>query len=180
MSNTSIISYIILTLAIGYAFIYSPLGDINNLLAEKQKYVDSLDKISNIESKKNDLLTKFNEIPESDKKNIETVLPSSLNFVKLISQIDTLAANYGISINNISSKEVNPSTGTLAENTEPQKTYNSSIIGFSFIASYDKFKTFLNDLEKNMRVMDIRSAQLETKENGVYSYNVEFETYWLK
>jgi Tfp pilus assembly protein PilO len=180
MSNISIIACAILTLSIGYAFAYPSFGDLNNLLGEKQKYIDSLNMVSNIENKKNELTTKFNEIPSDDKKNIDTILPSSLNFVKLISQIDAVAAKYGISISNVSSKEADSSVGTSIENAGPSKPYRSSIIGFSFTTSYENFKVFLDDLEKSLRILDIKSARLETKENGLYSYNVEFETYWLK
>ncbi len=180
MSGISIIAYLVLTLSIGYAFIYSSLGNINTLLDQKQKYADSLEMVNNIESKKEDLLKKFNAISDDDKKNIDTVLPSSLNFVRLISQIDAVAANYGISIDRISSKDVSPSVGTSIENAAPSETYQSSIIGFSFIASYDKFNAFLSDLEKSLRILDIKSANLGVQQNGLYSYNVEFETYWLK
>lgn len=178
MSSISIIAYIVLTLSIGYAFVYPSFGDVSKLLDQKQKYLNSLEMVNNIENKKNELLTKFNEISTVDKKNIETVLPNSLNFVRLISQIDAVAANHGISIREVSSKEIDSSAGTSIEGIQSQKAYNSSIIGFSFIASYDKFNAFLNDLEKSLRILDIRSAKLETQEGGVYSYNVEFETYW--
>lgn len=178
MSSISIIAYLILTLSIGYAFVYPSFGDVSKLLDQKQKYLDSLETVNNIENKKNELLTKFNEISDVDKKNIETVLPDSLNFVRLISQIDAVAANYGISISRISSKRTSSSGGISTEDTQPQKDYNSSIIGFSFVASYDRFNAFLRDLEKSLRILDIRSAKLETQEDGVYSYDIEFETYW--
>jgi hypothetical protein len=180
MNPISLIIYTILTFSIGYAFIYPSFGDISNLSDQKQKYADSLEMVNNIENKKNELLTKFDAIPEADKKNIETVLPTSLDFVKLISQIDAVAAKYGISITKISSKEVSPSVGTSIESAGPQKAYQSSIIGFSFIAPYDKFNAFLNDLEKSLQILDIKSAKLVTQENQAYSYDVEFETYWYK
>jgi hypothetical protein len=156
------------------------VGDIDKLLEQKQKYVDSLETVNNIEIKKDELLTKFNAISDADKKSVETVLPKSLDFVKLISQIDTVAANYGISINKISSKEIGASVGTSIANAGPQKSYNSSIIGFAFVASYDKFNAFMGDLEKSLRILDVRSVKLSSKDDGVYSYDVEFETYWFK
>jgi Tfp pilus assembly protein PilO len=180
MSNISIIAYVVLTLSIGYAFAYPLSGDLSRLLDQKQKYVDSLDMISNIDSKKGELLAKFNEISDADKKNVETVLPSSLDFVNLISQIDAVATKYGISINDISSKGTNSSAGDSIAGAKPPKPYQSSIIGFSFNASYDKFNAFMSDLEKSLRILDIRSVKLDTAKDGVYSYIVEFETYWLE
>ncbi len=180
MSNTSIIAYLILTLSIGYAFIYPATGNLSVLMKEKQKYNDSLETVSNIKNKKSELLTKFNNISVADKKNINIILPNSLNFVKLISQIDAVAANYNISIDKVTSKKTAPASGKSIGEKQPPKTYDSAIIGFSFIAPYNKFSNFMDDLEKSLRILDIRSVKLKTQENGNYSYNVEFETYWLK
>jgi len=180
MSNISIIAYLVLALSIGYAFSYPSFQDLNKLLDQKQKYIDALNTINNIENKKNELLTVFNNISDEDKKNIDTVLPSSLDFVKLISQIDNVAAKHGISIDKISSKEMGTSVGDSIENAQPSKPYNSSIIGFSFVASYTDFKAFMDDLEKSLRILDIRSVQLDAQEDGLYSYDVAFEAYWLK
>jgi hypothetical protein len=180
MNNISIIAYIVLALSVGYAFVYPSFGEVSTLLDQKQKNEASLEMVNNIENKKNELLTKLNEIPDADKKNVETVLPSSLDFVKLISNIDAVASKYGISISNISSKEVGSAVGASIDSAEPAKLYQSSIIGFSFTASYDKFNAFLADLEKSLRILDIRYIKLDTQENGAYSYNVEFETYWFK
>ncbi|KKQ76938.1 MAG: hypothetical protein A3A96_01290 [Candidatus Zambryskibacteria bacterium RIFCSPLOWO2_01_FULL_39_39] len=180
MSGISIVSYIILTLAIGYSFVYPSLGDLSTLSDQKQKYVDSLEIVNNIENKKNELLDKLNEISADDKKSIETILPNSLEFVKLISQIDVVASKYAISINTITSREVAPHSPNSIEDVVPQQTYRSSVIGFSFSASYDDANAFLDDLEKSLRILDVRSVKLETQDAGVYAYNVEFETYWFK
>jgi hypothetical protein len=180
MSGTSKLAYVILTLAIGYAFIYPSVGDLSVLTEEKQKYENFLEMTGDIEAKKNELLSKFDAISDTDKKEIETILPNSLNLVKLVSDIDAVAARHGISINKISSKEVSSSVGNSIEGAAPQKSYQSSIVGFSFTATYGEFRSFMDDLGKSLRVLDIRSVRFGTQDNGVYSYSVEFETYWLQ
>ena len=74
-------------------------------MEEKQKYENTLEVVNNIENKKNELLTEFNKISTQDRKNIETILPSSLNFVKLVAQIDKVAMGYGIIVDKFSSKD---------------------------------------------------------------------------
>ena len=66
MSGTSILSYIIFTLSIGYLFAYPTWNNISSLKNEKAKYEDSLSMIANIENKKNELLTEFNKITSDD------------------------------------------------------------------------------------------------------------------
>lgn len=180
MSNITIIAYIILTLSIGYVFIYPKTGEISSLLEEKQKYENTLEVVNNIENKKNELLTEFNKISTQDRKNIETILPSSLNFVKLVAQIDKVAMGYGIIVDKFSSKETSFSVGDSIATAQPSKPYNSAVISFSFKSPYDKFSGFINDLEKSLRILDVRSTKLETQEKDINSYQVEFETYWLK
>lgn len=180
MSGISIIGYLILTVSIGYAFLYPAMGELNGLTAEKEKYEASLEMAGNIESKKNELLTEFNNISPEDKKDIETIMPSSLNFVRLVSQIDSVAAKHGISIGKITLKENDVSVGETIEGASPQKPYQSSTVGFSFVSSYEKFNDFQGELEKSLRILDVRSVKIKAEEKGVYSFSVEFETYWLK
>jgi Tfp pilus assembly protein PilO len=180
MSSISILAYIILAISIGYAFIYSPMGDLTTLMDQKQQYEQSLENVNNIENTKKELLTKFNNIPATDKQDIEIVLPSSFSFVRFISQIDAVASKYGISIGRTTLREMNSSVEQSTEGSQPSKPFNSAIVGFSFDASYDKFNTFMSDLEKSMRILDVKSVKISAKDNGIYSYDVEFETYWLK
>ncbi|MEK7635329.1 MAG: type 4a pilus biogenesis protein PilO [Patescibacteria group bacterium] len=180
MSSISILAYVILSLSIGYAFIYSPMGDLTALMDKKQQYNDSLETINNIENTKKELLTKFNNISVEEKKEIDTLLPSSFDFVRLVSQIDAVAANHGISISNISSENLNSPSGDANTEAKTSNSLNSATVGFSFEASYDNFNSFMDDLEKSMRILDIKSMSLSAQKGNIYKYEVKFVTYWLK
>lgn len=180
MSSTSILSYLILSLCVVYAFAYPYYQEVGLLGEEKNKYEESLALVADIESKKNALIQEYENIGESDKIKISTVLPDSLNFVRLISQISEVGASDGILISNISMRETDSSVGNSIAEAEPPRPYNSAVIGFSFDASYAQFNSFMSRLEKSLRILDIRSVQIQTAENGRYSYKVEFETYWVK
>lgn len=180
MSNTSVLIYFFLTLAVGYAFAYPSIGDLSILMEEKQKQEDSLVMMAEAESKKNELLTKYNQISPEDKMYVETVLPDSLDFVKLISQIDAIASKYGLTIDKTSFKETSNTEGDTVSDVGPQKPFDSAIISFSFDGSYNQFNNFINDLSRSLRILDIKSLRINAADDGVYSYSVEFEAYWLK
>lgn len=180
MSGTSIIGSVLIALSVAYAFVYPSLGDISDLTAEKERYANSLAEVMEIENRKNELLTRFNNISEEDKKEINTVLPTSFNFIRLVSQIDAVAAKHGISIDKISSRELSPSVGGSIESAQPAKPYRSAVVSFNFESSYDKFVAFVGELGKSMRILDARSVKLSTGKDIINSYEVEFETYWLK
>jgi Tfp pilus assembly protein PilO len=189
MSSTTKLVFIVIAVIVGYFFIYSPMGDLTALMNKKQEYENSMATISNIESVQKGLQDKFNKISDDDKKNIDATLPTSFSFVKLVSQIDALSAGFGISIGNITLKGQSSSVGDSIKTSQPAKPYNSAIIGFSFKSSYENFNAFMNELGRSMRILDIKSMRLESgsvskdakdvKNTGVYSYVVEFETYWL-
>jgi hypothetical protein len=181
MNRTSTYIYLIMAASIIYAFAYPTWGGVSALLNEKQKYNDSLIMVEEIENKKNQMLAEFNNISAADRKEIETILPNSMNFVRLISQIDAVAANYGISIDKITSKEIGSAAGDSIEESQiAQKKYQSGVIGFSFSAPYDKFELFIDDLEKSLRILDMKSFKLSVGEKGQYSYDVEFGVHWFK
>jgi len=180
MSGTSKLVMLIVSLAIGYFFVYSPSKTLPSLIGQQQDYRHFLATIGDIETKKGELLTKYNNIPQEYRQTINTVLPDSLDFVRLVSQIDSVAAGYGISIDNITSRETSNSVGETVEGAQPERVYNSAIVGFSFITSYENFSLFINHLEKSLRILDIKSLTIKEGEEGTFVFGVEFETYWLK
>lgn len=180
MSGTTILSYIILSACIVYAFANPAYQEIRLLREEKGKYEDSLALVADIENKKNVLLEQYNSISEEDKKKISTVLPDSLDFVKLVADIANVASENGVIIDNISLKEMDSSVGESISDAGSPKPYRSAIIGFSFGGSFSQFNTFIGSLEKSLRILDIRSVKLQTNDGGRDSYQVEFETYWVK
>jgi hypothetical protein len=38
----------------------------------------------------------------------------------------------------------------------------------------------MDELEKSLRILDVKSVDLEEGEDGLHTFDVEFETYWLK
>lgn len=180
MKTTSILSFLILTLAVAYSFIWPAYSDLGLLRAKKSGYEDSLAMVNNIEMKRNELQSKYDQIPPADKKNIETVVPDNFDFVRLISQIDNVGAKYGISISSIGSRVTDPSVGNSVAEAAPPRAFQSAIISFSFTSSYQAFTSFINDLEKSLRILDIRVLKIDAEDKGVNAYNVELETYWVE
>ena len=174
------LGYLILSLSIGYVFVYSPWAEITDLNNTKSQYSEFLDTISKIEVKKNELQNQFNQISEEDRKDVNTVLPTSLDYVKLVAEIDNVAKRYGIIIDKINLSQIDSSVGDSVANSGPSKPYRSSVLGFSFGSDYKKAMSFIDELERSMRILDIRSMKIEEDKDKGFLYNVQFETYWLK
>jgi Tfp pilus assembly protein PilO len=150
------------------------------LQTEQDKYQHYLDAVTNIENRKNQLLEEFSRISEADRKNIDTILPNNLDFVKLTAQIDAVGAKNGVQINRVSYREVDPSVGDSIAEAQPTKPFRSAVISFSFDTTHERFGNFMDSLEKSLRILDVRSVRINAMQGGLNTYMVEFETYWLK
>lgn len=180
MKSSSTILILLLAFGVNYLFSYPMYKELNNLRTDYINQKESLNTINNIEIKKDELLGQYNSIPQSIKNNINTVLPDSLDYVKLISDIDSVANNYGISIKDPNVKIKSPSVGGSIEDAQPEKLFESAIVAFSFSSTYEGFNSFLHELENSMRILDIKSLKISPSKNGIYEYSIEFETYWMK
>lgn len=179
MGGTKTASYLILAVAIGYSFVMPTYGDIKLLNEQNKKYEESMDSISLIDNKIAELTTRINNLDPEVKEKIDIMLPSSFDFVKLVSDIDVVARQNGITINNIRAQEKNMNPNTAEGGALVAENYNSATIGFSFVSNYNNFLNFINELETSLRIMDVRSVQIKSATGSIYEFSVLYETYWL-
>ncbi len=161
-----------------YAFAMPAVKDLSVLMDEKSAYAEMVSRATEIETRKNTLLADFNRVSGADTTKIETLIPSSLNFVKLVADIDAVASRHGISLKQISSTDNSAAAGSVEEAEQMQSSYKSATISFEFSATYDKFNDFMNDLERSLRIMDIKTVKVSSGDKGIYKYDVSLDTYW--
>ncbi len=135
-----------------------------------------------------ELITKYNAISKSDLDNLKTLLPDSVDNIRLIIQINALAAKNGLTILknvNYEAKKDTPPTpqGTAAEVDKK----GEFLISFQTTGQYKNFLSFLSDLEQNLRLVDVLNVTFsgvgETSQQtaaNVLGYKVTLKTYWLK
>lgn len=187
MNVASSLALIIISVGTSFFFGKPLLSDASALKEERVKFEEAVEKARQIEERKNELLARLNEITAVDRERIETFLPTREGVVRLVADIDGIAAKYGISIDAVSSGESNSDVTRSASDTEPtSKYYGTKSLTLDFSAGYADLVAFLIDLEKSLRVIDIRSIDLSSsidetgKSTGVYQYRVTGDIYWLK
>ena len=100
--------------------------------------------------------------------------------MRLALDLDSLASRYGITIKNIQTTMETTDDASLPVLPENVPIYDRAIVSFGFIANYESFIRFMSDLEKNLRIMNIKSITFQATESGLYEYQISVETYWLK
>lgn len=178
----NIISIILIVLAIAlFALFTNPrYVGVRELSVEQQRFDDALDRSKELVALRDALLSKYNSIKTEDLERIDTMLPDSIDTVRLIIDINTLASRYGMSLTNISIglPDEAQADGALGPSSED---FGRLSLSFTVLSSYDRFRAFTADLERSLRLVDITSLSFGPAEaSGVTAYNVSFTTYWLK
>lgn len=177
------VAIILILLAVGlfYTFTNSEFQDVKELQALANEYEDVLDNASEIIELRDSLLTTYATVPKSEIERLNKVLPDNVDTVKMALDLDGMASKYGISIKSIKTSTdptvVDPSLMVLPEYAKP---YEKALVSFSFVSTYENFKNMLIDIEKSLRIMDVKSVSFQAKESNLYEYQISVDTYWLK
>jgi len=164
--------------------------------AEVSTYDSSLETAEKLKISREELIAKYNSIPKADLDGIKTLLPDSVDNIRLIIQLDSLATKNGLStlrsVDYKSDEVTTTSNGTVdvASIEAARKPYGEFTISFQTSGQYKNFLAFISDLEQNLRLVDVTSVDFsvstsdgtgtgQTAANNL-SYKVTLKTYWLK
>jgi hypothetical protein len=151
---------------------------IKGIREEKAAYDDVLARARDLQAKRDDLTSRYNSIPQTDKVRLEQLLPDTLDNVRLVLDIDRIASRWGLRLKNIA---VNDNGGSDKKSAVPdEKGFGSATITFAVTAPYDVFLSFLSDLEDGLRLIDVTTLSINPKDPRAFDYTVTFKTYWLK
>lgn len=135
-----------------------------NLFEEKSDFIQTVGKLA--EKYKGN---------ESVFKELDFILPNDQDVPNLIVQLETLANNSGVVLDNVA---------IIEEEKSKEKTSDYGIVNVNLKlnSSYESFKNFLTIVENNMRLIDISSidfdAQIGSGGAPSFDFNVILKTYY--
>lgn len=154
---------------------------VTELREERVRYADALQKTREIEVARTGLLEKYNSIPAEDREKILKLLPDHIDSVRLIIDINNIAAQYEMTLKNITLTEGLEKGAAAGGTIGPSEPLYAMVgLKFSLRGSYDNFRSFLRDSEKSLRLMDVTTLAFAAKEERAYDYDVTVSTYRLK
>lgn len=196
---------VLIGIAIAIFFIFTnPIyNQISALQAQVSSYDNALSNSKALENERDKLTSKYNSIDPSNIDKLSKLLPDNVDNIRLILEIEKLAAPYGMVLTNIKYNTTATGTTTSTSGTRApgqianpaqavQTGYGTFDLEFSTSGTYDKFINFTKDLENNLRIVDISSisfssdnapingAGLNSSSPDTYNYNFKIKTYWLK
>lgn len=184
MKGLTPIILIAVSIGIFFFFIdpqYKEAKSLNEEIGENDKTIALATELRNEREK---LQARFNAIGSEEKDMMQKILPDTVDNVRLVLDINNIANDVGIEID-----DINVEGNSTVSNTDDTRVINESIGGeygtiglsFSVTASYESFKEFMIRLEDSLRLVDVVKYSVGlTGQPGILQYSVIIDTYWLR
>lgn len=155
---------------------------------EISQYDQALDKAAELQQLKQSLLSRYNAFNPTDVSRLHKLLPDHVDNVRLVLDLDNLAAQHGMALQNVVISNPGSETGessVLGTIGIARQKFDSMTLRFSTRATYPAFIQFLGNLESSLRITDLVSLNLALDtivESGepTYRFDITIRTYWLK
>lgn len=172
--------FVLIAAAIFFGYIDPAYSRVQELQAEEEQFEQALTRSRELQQVRDQLLSRYNVIPQADIERLEKLLPDNVDNVRLVLDMDSIAARYGMRTRNVQLEiaDDRPARGQIGED---DREYQSVIVSFSVAGSYDSFRSFIEDLERSLRLVDIVGINFNANnQTDTYDYSVSIKTYWLK
>lgn len=131
-------------------------GNYQNSRIQIQENKDTLVEIDNYKKLANELTQKYQTIG-GDFAKIRMALPSDPEFAGIIGSLDSIARMSNVNIAGMTFREVE-----AAPKTEPGTAdYSVVEINLAATGTYEELKTFFEETEKELRLMDVTSISFK-------------------
>lgn len=188
--NRNITAAILIAIAIGVYFTVTSkmIEDAKVVKALNDRYTAALDDAAELVVTRDRVLAEYNSIAAEDRDRLDKMIPSSVDNIRLIIDINNVARNYGFSLSNVvaAAAPSNAVTDAYAVSGEAGvqgitiPTLDTVKVSFQATAPYNQFVSFLQGLEANLRIMDVTRLSVVAKEGNLYNFEVELQTYWIR
>jgi Tfp pilus assembly protein PilO len=152
-----------------------------SLQKEDDEYLKALNTIQEIIKKRDALEAKRGQISAENLAKLDKILPDSIDNIQLVIEMNQVAQLHALTLKNL---KVDSATKTdqnkTSQTSQDTGKYGTVGLSFSVSASYSNFQSFLDDLERSLRLLEITDLSISSSETGVYDFTVSLKTYWLK
>lgn len=188
--NNKAIPVLAAIIAIGIFFGYvGPTwqGEIARTKASIESYDKALEAAAAYNEQKSQLTSARSNIDKKDLDRLAVLLPDSVNNVRLILDLDALAARSGLTLSNIDvldttapNTKVGTSTSAGGGVSISGNTVGSIDLMLSAVGTYSSMRSFLDGVEKSARLLDVRDVAVKGSNTGAYNYQMTVRLYWLR
>lgn len=193
--NVTALILVILAAGIYMTVTQDVFGQAKTIKEVNGQYVSAITNAEALIKIRDSIRKSFNNISQSDRERLDKMIPSTVDNIRLIIDLNNIALRHGMVF-----KGIRASLGTEAKAAKPVKSgqlfggaaannaanniaapvLDTVTVGFGVTASYEQFKRLLQDLEADLRIMDVTRLSMTASETGTYDWQLEFKTYWFR
>ncbi|MBI3572024.1 hypothetical protein HY091_00600 [Candidatus Kaiserbacteria bacterium] len=138
---------------------------------------------SEYSTRQDELASARNAIDPAGLARLNAFLPDSVDNVRLILDLDALAARSGLALASIDvagSSAPSSSANQTALSGAANTPVGSVDLSLAASGSYSAFQNFLRGVESSARLLDITDLSVRGSDTGIYSYQMTIRLYWLR
>ncbi len=175
-----ITSLIFLAAAFMVFFVWArpDFAEVRHLQKREIAFNEILGNSEQLRTVRDKILSEYNSISQDDLDKLNKILPSKMEAIKLIIEIENIAKNHGLLLKNI---DVKKNKEMSKSSFGPQKDdFGKVSMTMSVVGRYSSFVTFLEDLERNSSLIDINKITFNSSDSNSYKFGIGATTYWEK
>lgn len=172
-----------LSLVIVFTFIMPTLEQIQAHQVELDKLQTEAKNVDSVKVLLDQLVQKRNSVSDNDRRRLNTYLPTTIDEVKVLRDLEYLASTQGqnfrlTSIQASQGSNANRSDSGQANSTESDRRAHGFSLGF--ITTFEQLRSFLSVIERNNYPLDIQDIKVSTTEGGFLNVDLSLVTYSLE
>lgn len=175
---------------------------VEGLKQEAAQLDGLLSEASEFQKLKSQLMERYNALPSETLARLNKLLPDHVDNVRLILDVDSLAAQDQLSLDNViinttsdasaasAANQAAGPAGVLGAMSADKTVYDSLTLQFKTVGTYEHFTQFLRQLQSSLRLVDVvglsatsngnLDSQGKTVKEPTYTFSMKVQTYWLK
>ena len=170
----------IILLAVSFSafvwFIDPAYQTIKELTRDAAVFDEALGNSKELQAIRDRVLSEFNAITPNDRDLLLKLLPNTVDNVRLVRDIDGIASRHNMTL-----RSVRVELGEDDRSVGPSvRIYGTATVSFAVSAQYRPFLSFLAELERSLRLVDIIHIAFVSSDQDVSEYQVSISKYWLK
>lgn len=155
-------------------------SDIQGLRAEQAAVSDALARLSDLRGLRDELLKTYNSVPKSKLDRLNDFLPPKPDSGNILVMLEKLTRDRGIRLRRAEfAKDLGQqsSQGVIKRNDAP---YGQIVYNFTVSSSYESFRSFLEALEKNLRIVDVTDITFTGGAANLFEFTLKAKSYYQK
>lgn len=164
-------------------FIVPQYSETTALRAQAADYETILTNARTLKQQTTALTNKYDSFDPTDITKLGVMLPANPENVKLIIELNAIARQYGMVLQNVKIEDPAADPATTPRVGAPvNNELGTLIINFSVAGPYGSFTNFIKTIEKSLRILEVQKVSFAASDPKTqnYQYTVSLKTYWLK